>query len=114
MPQLGFLLERTTQSVLLGRERIVPVAVPHGGRFCVHKLALHALRGGNDPKSRKDVAQAALLAAAMSQDQEFMLHDAFDAMDKTLRSKARAGARRAIGLLERDYPEAAGLLAALA
>ena len=43
-----------------------------------------------------------------------MLHDAIDAMDKALRSKTKAGARRAIGLLERDYPEAAGLLAALA
>ena len=114
LPHLKFLLEKTTQSVLLGRERIVPVTVPHGGRFCVHKLAVYALRGGNNPKSQKDVAQAALLAAAMSQDQEFMLHDAIGAMDKALRSKAKAGARRAIGLLERDYPEAAGLLAALA
>ncbi|MDP1952704.1 MAG: GSU2403 family nucleotidyltransferase fold protein, partial [Betaproteobacteria bacterium] len=114
LPHLKFLLEKTTQSVLLGRERIVPITVPHGGRFCVHKLAVYALRGGNNPKSQKDVAQAAVLAAAMSQDQEFMLHDAIDAMDKALRSKAKAGARRAIGLLERDYPEAVDMLAALA
>jgi hypothetical protein len=114
LPHLKFLLEKTTQSVLLGRERIVPITVPHGGRFCVHKLAVYALRGGNNPKSQKDVAQAAVLAAAMSQDQEFMLHDAIGAMDKALRSKAKVGARRAIGLLERDYPEAADMLAALA
>jgi hypothetical protein len=114
LPHLKFLLEQMTHSVLLGRERIVPITVPHGGRFCVHKLAVYALRGCNNPKSRKDVAQAALLAAAMSQDQEFMLHDAIDAMDKALRSKAKAGARRAIGLLEGDHPEAAGLPAALA
>jgi hypothetical protein len=114
MPHLKFLLDQTTQSVLLGRERIVPITVPHGGRFCVHKLAVYTLRGGNNPKSRKDVAQAALLAAAMSHDQEFMLHDAIDAMDKTLRAKVKAGARRAIDLIEDDYPEAAGLLAVLA
>jgi hypothetical protein len=49
--------------------------------YSLHKLAVYALRGGNNPKSQKDVAQAALLAAAISQDQEFMLHDAIDAMD---------------------------------
>ncbi len=33
----------------------------------MHKLAVYSLRGGSNPKSKKDVAQAALLAAAMSQ-----------------------------------------------
>lgn len=115
LPHLRFLLREPTQSVLLGRERIVPVTVPHAGRFCVHKLALYSLRaGGNNPKSQKDVAQAALLAAAIAQEQDFLLHDAIVEMEKPLRAKAKAGARRAIELLQAEYAQAASLLEALA
>ncbi len=115
LPHLQFLLGEPMQSVLLGRDRIVPVIVPHAGRFCVHKLAVYSLRaGGDNPKSQKDVAQAALLAAAITQEQDFLLHDAIASMDKTLRAKAKAGAKRAIALLQAEHPEAANLLAHLA
>lgn len=114
LPHLEFLIEEPTQSVLLGRERIVPITVPHAGRFCVHKLAVSSLRGGSDPKSQKDVFQAAFLAAAMSRNQDYLLHDAMAWMDKGLRAKAKAGARRAIELLKDQHPEAVDHLAALA
>ena len=115
LPHLRFLLREPTQSILLGRERIVPVTVPHAGRFCVHKLAVYSLRAGaNNPKSHKDVAQAALLAAAIAQEQDFLLHDAIADMEKPLRAKAKAGARRAIELLQTEHPEAVSLLQDLA
>ena len=44
---------------------MVPVTVPHAGWYCLHKLALYALRTGADnPKREKDVLQAAVLAQA--------------------------------------------------
>lgn len=115
LPHLKFLLREPTRSILLGRNRIVPVVVPHAGRFCVHKLALYSLRGGGDnPKSQKDVSQAAILAVAIAGEQDFLLYDAIADMEKPLRAKAKAGARRAIALLEADHPEAASRLEMLA
>lgn len=114
LPHLRYLLSDHTQSVLLGRDRIVPVTVPHAGRLCLHKLALYSLRGGNNPKRQKDLAQAVLLAAAISHENDYLLHDAIDALDKVLRSKTKAGAAKALELLENDQPEAAVLLAKLA
>lgn len=113
LPHLKFLLKDPMTSVLLGRGRIVPVMVPHPGRFCIHKLAVYSLRGGG-PKSTKDLEQAALLAAAIAQDQEFLLIDAIAALDATLKSRAKAGARRAIELLDGRHPEASQLLEPLA
>ncbi len=101
------------RSVLIGRDRIVPVAIPDAGRYCVHKLALYSLRTGSDnPKRAKDVAQAALLAAAMSENHEFLLSDAIGHMDPALRSKVKPGAREAISLLRAHHPDSARQLEA--
>jgi YD repeat-containing protein len=115
LPYFEYLLESPAPSMLLGRDRIVPVVVPHAGRFCVHKLALYALRGGvGNPKREKDVLQAALLAAALSQGQEFLLDEAIKAADRTLRAKASPGVKRALDLLGDEHPEAARRIEALA
>src|SRR5687767_11884617 len=62
LPFLAYLLEDAQPSVLLGRGRIVPIAVPHAGRFALHKLAVYALRSpGEDAKRAKDLDQATTL-----------------------------------------------------
>jgi len=115
LPFLGYLLENPTQSVLIGRDRIVPILVPNAGRYCIHKLAVYALRSGSDnPKRDKDASQAATLAAALAPEQDFLLHEAIDAMDKAIRAKARPGVRRALEWLGGDHAEAARLLEPLA
>ncbi len=114
LPHFSYLLKEPMPSVLLGRDRIVPIVVPHPGRFCVHKLAVYSLRSGKDnPKREKDAHQAALLAAALASDQDFMLTEAIEAAARPLRSMAKAGAQRAIKLLGDDHPEAAEQLAVL-
>src|SRR6266545_1334230 len=111
LPYLGFLLEQPTQSVLIGRDRVVPIAVPHAGRYCVHKLAVYALRSGSDnPKRDKDAFHAAALAAAIAPEQDFLLEEAIAAMRKPMRAKVRAGARRALEWLGENHAEAARLL----
>jgi hypothetical protein len=115
LPFLGYLLEDAAMSVLIGRDRVVPVAVPHAGRFCVHKFALQRLRGQSDePKREKDMFQAVTLAAILAREQDFSLRDAIDAMNKPLRMRARPAAVRAIKILKEDHPAAAQMLESLA
>jgi hypothetical protein len=115
LPYLEYLLKATMLSVVIGRDRIVPVTVPHPGWFCLHKLALYELRSGSDnAKREKDLFQAVLLAAALAQDQDFLLLEAIDGMDAKLRSKLKSGVRRALTLLKDGPAEAMRLLEPLA
>lgn len=115
LPHLSYLLEESFPSILIGRNRIVPVSVPHPGRFCVHKLAVFSLRsGGDNPKRRKDLEQAAVLAEALEEEREFLLIEAIEAVPSSMRSKVRAGAREAAASLEPRHPAAAQRLASLA
>ena len=115
LPFLEYLLQDPTQSILLGRDRIVPIVVPNAGRYCIHKLAVYALRPASDnPKRDKDAFQAATLAAALAPEQDVLLLDAVDAMNKAIRAKARHGARRALEWLGGDPPEAAQVLEQIA
>ena len=84
----------------MGRDRIVPVTVPHPGWFCLHKLALYSRRctGGDNPKREKDVLQAAILAEALAEKHEFLLKEATDGLDSQLKSRIRPGAKRALEL----------------
>ena len=89
--------------------------MPHPGRFCLHKLALFALRTGADnPKRQKDVLQAALLASTIAGEQEFLLVDAIKGMDSKMRAKVRPGVARVLALLKDPAFEAAHLLEPLA
>jgi hypothetical protein len=111
LPFLGYLLKGPVMSILIGRDRIVPVAVPHAGRFCIHKLAVHSLRGGADSaKSEKDLFQSAVLAAILAEEQDFLLQDAIKAMSKALKLRVKRGAERMHKMLQADHPAAAQLL----
>ncbi|MBI3043878.1 MAG: hypothetical protein HYY78_13755 [Betaproteobacteria bacterium] len=115
LPYLDYLLKATSEAVLIGRDRIVPVTVPHPGWYCLHKLALFELRTGSDnPKREKDLFQAVLLASALAQDQDFLLVEAIEGTDARLRSRLKAGVRRALALLKDGPAEAVRLLEPLA
>ena len=113
LPHLQYLLDSAVQSILLGRDRIIPIVMPDPGRYCVHKLVVYSLRGANNAKRRKDLQQAATLAAAMAQEQEFKLRDAIQSANASLRKLAKAGARDAIALIGDQHPTAADELRAL-
>ena len=115
LPHLRYLLGNPSDSVLLGRDKIVPVAVPSAGRFCLHKLALYSMRKASDGAKRdKDVFQAAVLMAALSADQDYVIDDAADALTVELRKLLKTGAQRAVELLTNDFGEAAERLRRLA
>jgi hypothetical protein len=115
LPYLEYLLKDTVPSVLIGRDRMVPVTVPHAGWFCLHKLALYTLRTGADnPKREKDVLQATVLAQALAHKNDFLLTEAIAGMDRKLKIRIRPGVKRALVLLGDDAHEAVDLLAPLA
>jgi hypothetical protein len=115
LPYLDYLLRDTTAAVLIGRDRMVPVTVPHAGWFCLHKLALYALRTGADnPKREKDVFQAAVLAQALTHKSDFLLSEAIEGMDAKLKVRIRPGVKRALVLLGEGTPEASAVLEKLA
>lgn len=115
LPYLEYLLRETSPCMLIGRDRMVPVAVPHAGWFCLHKLALYSLRtGAGNPKREKDVFQATVLAQALMHKSDFLLLEAIEGMDSKLRTRVRAGAKRALALLGDDAPETSGTLEKMA
>lgn len=114
LPFLDYVLEDGTTSILIGRDRMVPVTVPHPGRFCIHKLAVYALRGaGESAKREKDIFQSAVLAAALAEEHDFFLQEAIEAMARPLRSRVKLAAKRASQILQPQYPAAAEILARL-
>jgi hypothetical protein len=114
LPCLDYLLHEPVRSIAIGKDRLMPVALPRPGRYCVHKLAVSALRAPGSSKADKDVLQAAVLAAVLAATREFELEEAVDEANRTLRQKARRGATQAVRLLGNDYPEAVGLMERLA
>lgn len=111
LPYLAYLLDDPVLSVLIGRDKLVPVAVPNAGRFVIHKLAVSVLRAASDSSKReKDVVQSACLAAVLAQEQDFVLAEAIDAMNSSLRARVKPAARRALKLLEHDHSGAVDLL----
>jgi len=111
LPFLAYLLKDPITSILIGRDRMVPVTVPHAGRFCIHKLAVHTLRGVTDSAKReKDIFQSAVLAAALAEEHDFFLHEAIEAMSRPLRSRVKLAAKRVSQMLQAQYPAAADIL----
>lgn len=115
LPFLTYLLDDPINSIMIGRDKLVPIAVPHAGRFLIHKLAVSMLRASSDSAKReKDIAQAAILAAVLAQEQDFVLQEAIAAMNKALHARVKPAVRRARQLLQPGHPAAAQLLEQLA
>lgn len=111
---LEFLVEEPIDAVCLSPNQVVPVRVPSPERFAVHKLFSSQSRGAADRgKTGKDLAQAAVLAAALEEEMPGKLADAFRALPASGKTAAKRGAAAASKLLER-HPDAKHALERLA
>jgi hypothetical protein len=111
VPYLAYLLKAPLVSVVLGREGVVPVQVPRPEAFAWHKTLVSQLRGETREKRTKDLEQAAVLFAVLSEDEPDALGAAFEALPRSARSATRAGAARVASLLERaSHARAAEML----
>jgi len=111
---LDYLLHEPVRSIVIGKDRLVPVVLPKPGRYCVHKLAVSTLCQSGSSKADKDIFQATVLAAVLSVMREYELEEAANEADRTLRQRVRRGATQALRLLGKNYPEAVELMERLA
>ena len=116
LPYLEYLVAgESVMSVVLAKDKILPVRVPTPERFCVHKLLLSTLRSaGFATKAAKDRKQAgSLVCALVDADRSLELIAAIKDLPKAIRKKTGDAARRLVEQhLLIDYPEGAALLLA--
>jgi len=100
IPLLDYLTADAVRAVVLSPNQIIPLYVPAPERFVVHKLLSSQSRRGDRGKAGKDLAQAAVLAAALEDETPGLINDAFRRLPMSGRSAARRGAAAAARLLE--------------
>jgi hypothetical protein len=114
LPFFDYLLAESTPGVVLGRDNVVPVRVPSAARYCLHKLIVAALRVPTSAaKADKDLAQSAILAAALHDKFEGDLVDAAAKIPPGARRRVAQSARRAAAMLGERFAAARDFLAGL-
>jgi len=105
---LNYLIARPIKAVALYRSGVL-IQIPRPEAYAIHKLIVADRRAGQDRlKSRKDMAQSALLIEALAEDRPDELREAYgDAMERGPQWRTHLAAT-----LER-MPETAARLAAL-
>lgn len=106
IPLLDFLIEDAIGSVVLSPNQIIPVQIPSPERFVLHKLFSSQSRRGDRDKVRKDLQQAAVLAAAIEDETPGRLNDAFRRLPREGKTAVKRGAAAAAKLLEPAHAEA--------
>jgi hypothetical protein len=101
LPYLEHLLDGPRDAVVLGREAIIPVKVPRPEAFVWNKVVVSELRTGAAEKRRKDISQAAVLFAVLSEEAPDALRAAFEALPRAARAKTRAAKPHVVAALER-------------
>jgi hypothetical protein len=114
VPHLGFLVRDPIGAVAISPNQVIPVKVPSPERFLLHKLFSSQARRTDRDKARKDLEQAAILAAAVEDDRPGELRDAFRRLPADAKPTIRRGARAAAAIVEPMHSEAHQALLELA
>lgn len=111
LPFLDYLVADSWQTIVIGRDHLIPVRCPQPARYCLHKLVVAALRAGaENPKVEKDTAQAAILAAILAEEDHGALEEAAEALTAPMLKHARKTFPRLERMLEVEYSGAMELL----
>lgn len=105
VPFLEFLIEEPIDAILLSPNQVVPLRVPAPERFVLHKLYSSQSRRDTRDKVRKDLEQAAVLAAAVEEETPGRLRDVYRAFPAKGRSVLARALRPASALLGEAHPE---------
>jgi len=95
LPHLRALLERPMETVLLTREGVIAIRVPRPAAFVWHKMQLPVLRAESD-KKRKDILQASVLFAVLSEDAPEALESAYASLSAPARKRVLTGATQVL------------------
>jgi hypothetical protein len=114
MPYLRYLLQDPLDSVVLGRSAVTPVKVPRPERLAWHKMLVSTLRRRESHKRGKDLAQAAVLVAALALRETGALEAAFSALPRSVRKNVREAGGEVLGEVTRHgHVQAVDLLSEL-
>jgi len=102
VPYLDFLAREPIDAVVLSPNQVIPVKLPSPERFLLHKLFSSQVRSTSRDKARKDLEQAAWLAAAVEEETPGSLRDAFRSFPAAGKEIVRRGAHAAAKLLDGD------------
>ena len=100
IPLLEFLVKDSVDAIAVGPNHVVPVRVPAPERFVLHKLLSSQGRKTDREKIRKDLEQAAVLAAVIEEDTPGILKDTFRKVPTPARGAIKRGARAAARILD--------------
>ena len=100
VPLLEFLVKDSVDAIAVGPNHVVPVRVPAPERFVLHKLLSSQGRKADREKIRKDLEQAAVLAAVIEEDTPGILKDTFGKVPASARTAIKRGARAAARILD--------------
>lgn len=107
LPFLDYLTVEPEFGLGIGRDHLVPVRVPSAGRYALHKLLVADLRSGADnPKIEKDLAQAGILIAILSQEDPDLLEQAAQALSPQMLPHVRKSLPGLAAMLEGEFPDA--------
>lgn len=106
LPHLTYLLSESSTAVLMAREGCCTVRVPVAERFAVHKFIVSQLRVDRGAKSGRDIHQASVLCAFLSDHHPGAIRDAIRDAPPGAQSYLRRGIATARHGLEGTHPRA--------
>jgi hypothetical protein len=89
VPYLDFMLDASTEGVILSRHGVVPVRLPDPARFALHKLVSSTLRVAQREKAAKDVFQASVLLEFLSAEHPGEIELAYEALPDRAKTRAQ-------------------------
>lgn len=111
VPYLQPLLAGPVDSVVTGRDGVVPVRVPRAEALAWHKVLLSEMRGASSDKRGKDRAQAAVLLAVLAEDAPDALEGALEELPRGVKGKTRSAAKPIVELIRSaGHERAAGVV----
>ena len=111
LPFLDYLIGAQWQTIVIGRDHLIPVRCPEPARYCFHKLLVANLRSGlENPKIEKDLIQAGILAAILAEEDPGALEEAAAAMTTAMARHVKKSLPRLDKVLANAYPAAADLI----
>ena len=104
IPYYDYLLERTHAAAILAGGHCIPVKLPEITRMIWHKLYSSTRHGKDQAKAEKDIAQAVILAALLTEQEGAALRESFRHAPLDLRKAARSRLPRIDKLLA-EHPQ---------
>ena len=114
IPFLDFLIREPIDAIVLSPNQVVPITLPSPERFVLHKLYSSQSRKADRDKIRKDLEQAAVLAAVLEEDTPGRLRDAFRTFPAAGKTAVKRGARAVVKIIGESHLETREVLEKMA